>query len=393
MYCSDLKNNTKWPHCFVIVILIVFLLSGCATHVLERARKAYYSGRSDDAIKILNNARVANRDRVLFLMERGTAYQAAGKYKDSVRDFNDVHELLEQSETKSVSRGAASMLINDNALMFRGYPMERTYLHVMAALSYLADGNRADAAVEARRIINTLKPDELGDYPEDAFSRYLAGVCLELVDDMSSPRVQYRKASELSMDLTITDHGIILPKSDKEGKIIDHRNNINKGESELICFILLGRVADYSAAMPAGRNVYKPFTEIQYNGRTLGMAYTLTDVRMLASVSEEKLAAAKAARAAARIAAKGTIAYQIQRQNPALGFLTWFILSALEQPDYRHWETLPHYMQAARISCPSDIDHLDLIIHGHSGKRPHKVRISKPVNKKDTLFITFVREF
>lgn len=393
MYCSDLKNKTKWLHCFVFVFFIVFLLSGCATHTLERARKAYYSGRSDDAIKILNNARIANRDRILFLMERGSVYQAAGQYKDSVRDFNDIHDLLEQSETKSVSRGAASILINDNALMFRGYPLERTYLHVMAALSYLADGNWADAAVEARRILNTLKPGELGGYPEDAFSRYLAGVCLELVDDISNPRVQYRKASELALDFIITDNGIILPKSDKEEKIIDSRDNIYQEESELVCFILVGRVADYSAAIPAGKNGYKPFTEIQYNGKRLGMAYTLTDVRRLASVSEEKLAAAKAARAAARVAAKGTIAYQIQRQNPALGFLTWFILSALEQPDYRHWETLPHYIQAARISCPSDIDHLDLIIHGPLGNRLHKVRINKPLNKKGSLFVTFVRKF
>jgi len=377
------------------VLLIVLLLSGCATNALEQARKAYYSGHNDDAIELLNNARIANRDRVLFLMERGSVYQAAGQYKDSVRDFNEVNYLLEQSETKSVSRGATSILINDNALMFRGYPFERTYLHVMAALSYLADGNWSDAAVEARRILNTLKPDELNGYPEDAFSHYLAGVCLELVDDMSNPRVQYRKASDLTLDLIITDNGIILPKSDedKEEKTIRSYDNIEQGGAELVCFILFGRVADYSTEIPYVSIGGKPFTEIRYNGKTLGTAYTLADTRELAFLSEKKIAVTKAARAAARIAAKGTIAYQIQRQSPVLGFLTWFILLALEQPDYRHWEMLPRYMQAARIYCPADIDHLDLIIHDPSFGRLHKVRIDKPINKKGILFVAIDREF
>lgn len=85
-----------------------------------------------------------------------------------------------------MSKGVASWVVNDGVQNFRGAPFERTMVHVMAAKNYLALGEWDDAAAEARRIIKSLEPDIRGEYPEDAYSRYMAGFCLEMIDDDSN---------------------------------------------------------------------------------------------------------------------------------------------------------------------------------------------------------------
>ncbi len=376
-----------------MTLAILLLSGGCASSYLDQAREEYYQGAPKEALVLLDENKVPDRDRILFLMERGTLYQAAGEYEKSVRDFNEANDLLEESETLSVSRGATSMVINDNALYFRGYPFERTYLHVMAALSYLGAGNRQDAAVEARRIIHTLDPEKIGDYPQDAFSHYLAGLCLELVGDMSNARVRYRKAAALSTGVSISDSGYFAADGEEgDGSSVTTQKSKN-GQAELIVFVLLGRVADYSETRPNRLADRSGYAKIRHKGKVIGRTYTLTDTRHLAAVSEDKLAVMKTAKMAGRIATKRAISREIERENEILGSLVWIVMLALEQPDLRHWETLPRYLQVARVSCPSDLSQIEVIIQSSRGKTIRNVRVNDPLQGDKPLFISFVRDF
>ncbi len=376
-----------------VVLLAVLIITGCASSHLENARREFYNGDPRQALTLLDEKKISARDRILFLMERGTLYQAAGQYDKSVIDFNTAHDLLEQNETLSVTRGATSMIINDNALMFRGYPFERTYLHVMAALSYLGLGNRQDAAVEARRIINTLKPDDVGEYPQDAFSHYIAALCLELVGDWANARVRYRKASALSPTVAIDDSGQLAPNNEEGAPTLSANDTFLHTGAELILFMLNGRVADDSTNRHALTADTSPYTKIYAGEKLLGRTYTLTDTRYLAAASEEKVAALKAAKTVGRVAAKRAIANEIMEEEPLLGSLAWVLLLAFEQPDLRQWETLPRYFEVARFPCPADLDQLTLTIDPSRGDAIRLFRISVSTPKTGPKFIGFVRDF
>ena len=285
------------------------------------------------------------------------------------------------------------MVINDNALLFRGYPFERTYLHVMGALSYLGAGNWQDAAVEARRIINTFNPEEIGEYPQDAFAHYVAGLCLELVGDPSNARVRYREASAFSASVSVTDLGRLTAIDKRNGKATEAIPTSKTDQAELVLFLLYGRVADYSETWPTFSVDASPYAEIHYKGKFLGRTYPLTETRQLAAVSEKRLAALKAAKTAGRIATKRVISQEIEEENELLGSLVWLTLLALEQPDFRHWETLPQYLHAARVFCPTDLDHINLTIRSPNGDAVRQVRIDGPIQRKNELLIHFIRDF
>lgn len=370
-----------------IASVMMLFMSGCSTPVLDRARTAYYNGDPNAALLNLEGAKIPDRDRILFLMERGTIYQAAGKFPESAHDYNEANDLFVKMDTLSVSRGVSSMVANDNMLNFYGYPFERSYLHVLSALTYMAQGDWQGAGVEGRRIINSLKPEIIGDYPKDAFSRYMAGLCMEMVDDPSNARVEYRKASKISELLKISDTGHIALK--KGGLAVGLENGSvakSAGEHELICIIMMGRVADYSAYPPSGSR-REPTVGIRYNGKTLGYAYNMVDLSYIAALSEKEVILKTGVKTTGRVVGKWMVSNAVAQKNELAGLATWVALFMLEQPDYRHWETLPRFINVGRVSCPDGLDHIELSINGVK----HSYRLSAPVKQKGLLFITFDR--
>ncbi|MBU0678369.1 MAG: hypothetical protein KJ626_09645, partial [Verrucomicrobia bacterium] len=167
------------------VILLGFVCSGCATPALNSARHDFYRGKFDAANQTLTDVDVPSRDRVLFLMERGAVRQMLGDYEGSSKDFIEAADRIIELETYSVSKGGASMLTNDEVQDFRGVPFERSLLHAFTAINHLSQGHWNDSGVESRRILLSLEPVIEKGYPDDAFSRYMAGFGLELNDDPS----------------------------------------------------------------------------------------------------------------------------------------------------------------------------------------------------------------
>ena len=392
---SDGKMQSLRRRCFNIItvvatttVMIVFM-SGCSTPVLDRARAAYYNGDPDAALVHLENLEVPDRDRILVLMERGTIYQAAGKYPESAHDYNEAYELLGKMDTLSVSRGASSLVVNDNMLNFYGYPFERSYLHVFSAMTYMAQADWQGAGVEGRRIINSLKPDKIKDYPEDTFSRYMAGLCMELVDDPSNARVEYRKASALSAALDISDTGeISLKKGNLAAGLEGGPVSAGVGEHELICIVMMGRIADYSVSPPYGSG-QSPVVGLRYKDQALGYAYNMVDLSYMAALSERQVVLKTGVKTTGRVVGKWMVADAVSEQNEWAGLATWIVLFMLEQPDYRHWETLPRYINVGRVSCPDGLDQIELSFQGIK----HSYRLSAPVKQNGVLFLTFNRVF
>lgn len=340
--------------CFALALM---LCQSCATNGINAARANFHLGRFEAAEKSLAEAKVSDKDRVLFFMERGVVRQNAGMYKESAADFNAANLAIEELRTYSISKGAASWVANDQMLSFGGVPFERTLLHAFAAKSYLALGIWDGAAVEARLIDKSLDKEFRDDFPEDAYSRYMAGFCFEMVGDWSGAEFQYRKAAELAEKKGIyidsKSGSVTLDKETTQ----DKKPNVQRGE--LICFVGYGNV-------PGGRDIlanrwpatYSVHAEVYAGEKYLGRSFVLADTAELSFETEQKLAAMKALKTIARIAAKESIAGAIESRNQVLADLARLLLiGILEQPDCRRWETLPRFLSVARIPySPSDGD-------------------------------------
>ena len=80
-----------------------------------------------------------------------------GNYEKSNEYLEKAEFAIEDNYTKSVGKGAASLLLNDNALDYAGEDYENIYINVFKALNYLDLGSFDDAFVEIRRIDEKLK--------------------------------------------------------------------------------------------------------------------------------------------------------------------------------------------------------------------------------------------
>lgn len=221
------------------------LLSACSGHDLPDARIAFYQGNYGLAKEEIGSDEIDGVDSVLVLMERGTIYQTEGEYEKSSMDYIRAGDILKELQTYSLSEGASSWVVNDTLYSFEGAPFEQTMLHSFTALNHLAMGNWEDGGVEARRIIYSLRPEERGeDYPDDAFSRYLAAFILEMTGDRANAEVQYQLADELLPELSIDNRGGIGYRSPAINAAGESGAGLHKeavSEYELVCFFLLGR--------------------------------------------------------------------------------------------------------------------------------------------------------
>ena len=395
----------------------VLLLGGCATAPLESARIDFFAGRLERADAALSKEEAdSGKDRVLVLMERGTIRQARGDYGKSAADFIAASDRIHELETYSVSKGASSMVVNDTVENYRGAPYERTLLHVFAALDQLALANWDNGAVEARRMLDTLTAAKTDGYPEDAFSRYMAGFCLEMIDDDSNAAIQYRLASELAAGVAVDEHGRLSerapplppptdpdmtnaapaaavppPKPESE---VPRELRAKKWDHELVCFILLGAGPDpYFSGGTAWYGGAPAYAEL-YSGNTrLGRSYTLADADELCRLTAEREAARKIAKTVTRVAVKEGIAVAVEKStdNELLGLLVRLVLiGMLEQPDVRRWETLPCRLQVARVPCPPDLKELKLVLQGGAGLT--EIAVSQPITKRRRTYFCFYRE-
>lgn len=98
-----------------------------------------------------------SKDRVLYHLDLGLLQHYLGDYEASNRSLDEAEQAMEKAFTKSVTRAAASMLLNDNALEYAGEDYEGVYLNLFKALNYIALDRFNEAFVEVRRIDEKLK--------------------------------------------------------------------------------------------------------------------------------------------------------------------------------------------------------------------------------------------
>ena len=232
MTASGARPGSAWlaPHrragtCRALVLgaalaAITASATGCA--MVGRAARMYYdatpegserrewglrqtlaAGAFDTALRhVSSRDDAAPRDKLLRSLYDGLVAYYAGEYARSGKSLRAADALAEERYTKSLSRGALSMLSNDLVLPYMPGHTERLLVHYYAALGYLRRNDVPGAAVEARRLSQLLEQFDERREPADrstrAFLRYFAGTVFEAAGERNDADVAYRNARELA---------------------------------------------------------------------------------------------------------------------------------------------------------------------------------------------------
>lgn len=186
-------------------------------------KKDLQSGRYDRAAQQINKAEeeevYSEKDRVLLFLDKGIVYHYQGEYEKSNAQLEKAERAIEDLFTKSVSKAATSMLLNDNALDYSGEVYEDIYINIFKALNYLQLNKFDEAYVEVKRVNNKLNalddkykeytdglnaskdskikinPAEL-EYYNNVFANYLSHIIFRAEGEEDNSRISLEKTKE-----------------------------------------------------------------------------------------------------------------------------------------------------------------------------------------------------
>ena len=111
------------------------------------------------------NSKDSNPERIRDNFDIAMMQHYQKDYDSSLKILNGTDRLMDDAVTKSISRGFASAVANDNASEYSGNPYEYVYINVFNALNYYNKGDLDEAAVEVRRL-NEKQRKYLQEYGE-----------------------------------------------------------------------------------------------------------------------------------------------------------------------------------------------------------------------------------
>ncbi|HOX05661.1 MAG TPA: hypothetical protein PK280_04590 [Planctomycetota bacterium] len=380
----------------ILLAAAALTVAGCSDYKARTAdaRQAFYSGDFETAGKTYaQKRRGEDRDRLLYYLDAGMAFHAAGRRELSNKYLVKADDLIEELNF-STGAGAqtAAVLTDDRALPYVGEEFEAVLVNAVMALNFLvAGGPRApeNALVECRRLDWKLREfAELRKRPylQNAFARYLSGVAFEMDREPNDAYIEYKLVHKLRPDFEPVRADLVRLawrlgfRDDAEAwekKFgIKFDRAVENGTGEVVLVYQCGRAPvkvqrDELLDLP----VYKKLDYIE-RGAVLSAAglppvrtQTLEDVEATAIKTLEDRMGPILARRAAKAAIKTAAAVGVheavkgskkdRKEHPereALAIqaavVTFQLLNALDQADTRSWLTLPASFQVARMRLP-----------------------------------------
>lgn len=357
---------------------------------------------------------ISGNDGLLYAQESGRIMQIIGDFTRSKTYYQqaiDGYQVFDDKAIVSASKlgaGTSSILLNDNAIPYRGPGFERIMLHQYQALNYLFSGDIQGALVEVRRS-NELQSMEQARYQTsqksvqdmangtieaqiaqlskqagnvtssflNAYSYYTTGLLYELANEPNDAFIDYRKALQITPDNVYLQQDLVrlakqlgMPQYDEfkrlwgeevmpipdQGQVvfIIERDFVPEKQSITVPFPLNGNIQSASLA------TYQPQRQLMNNSLIQGLgapltAQTIANIDALAINALKEDLPSALFRQAARIYAKYQMNRSVQSsQQPAnnqvdAAAMVMQIFNVItEQADRRSWLTLPRQAQIAR---------------------------------------------
>lgn len=199
---------------------------------------------------------ISGNDKILYLMERGRLAQMLGDFEASKISFDAAIQAIKDNDEMAVisAREAgsqfAAILVNDNAIAYKGDGFERVLLRHFQALNYLALGDLEGAGVEVRNasfeqeqalIRHEKEVDDVKAAAEEkqvtapledpnitlafagmdeaagkvknsfqnAYTFYVCGIIREMLKEPNGAYIDYKKALEIFPDNTYLQKDVI----------------------------------------------------------------------------------------------------------------------------------------------------------------------------------------
>lgn len=156
-----------------------------------------------------------HKNAVLYNLDMGTILHHQKRYKESDAFFDMAELRMEELYTKSVTKAAGTLLINDNTMDYAGEPFERALTNVLRALNYVFMGRPDEALVESRKVEVFLEElnSRIGKrrvYKDDAFARYLDSLLYADAGKWDDSRISL-EAAKAAYEWYATDYNTARP--------------------------------------------------------------------------------------------------------------------------------------------------------------------------------------
>lgn len=204
----------------------LLLLSSCATYQQKTAavEDNLFQGDFKRAVANIDQNKFLQRDRnkLLYLMEKGKIEYLAGNFAKSNELFEQADLMIDGKIKTSIGQGIASKLTSASAEPYKGEDFEKVAIHYYKALNYFALGQPDEALVEAKRIniklleMNDKYGEKKNKYSADAFSQIIQGALYEATGDLNNAFIAYRNAEELYSANNNQYYGVPMPTQLKQ---------------------------------------------------------------------------------------------------------------------------------------------------------------------------------
>jgi uncharacterized protein len=361
-----------------VILSFGLVLSGCAGFGTKirpsRAafEKADYTTAAEHIKKLLEKK---DNDELVYLMELGLVYHTAGQYKDAIETFKKAEKIADIKDYTSLSEEAASILLSEDAMAYKGEDFEKILLNVYMAMDYALMGNQEAAVIECRKVNHKLDlMINKGKLPYDrnAFAKYLAGVLFESEGELNSALVDYRQLATWQGALPYLGEPIlrITQKLGMEqefdtyqAKFPESRDyRLGKKEGEVVLLLEQGR-APYKVPREEFRLLPRfnrslsvaQFAWLRVDGGEKVRTEPFFDIEATAEKELEHRIGLIIAKKIGGIVAKELVAAQVAKSTKSelAGAITKLILYAQDKADLRSWTLLPARLQIARIKLPA----------------------------------------
>lgn len=390
------------------------LLSCCASPptIQPQINALVVSNHLNYAVKILDDQKsnYGPRNQLLYCLDKAYILQLAGRFDESISYFEKAKVLIDTLYTQSVTKIAATWLVNDFSAPYRGENFEHVLVNIFQALNFAALNNINEALVDARDVdlrLSTISrlydKDQKDSYRDDAFARLLMGILYESTgsqQDLNDAFISYKKSLEAYESNFYKSMGAAAPRILKENllaaaqslgfpefeqyhrqfpavKFLNTKEKESKGQIYLIQYNGLSPIKHPSSiVLPFPPGIITKFSFLKYTPREYDIKYSVLNAKNatnttfvlptetandLASLAIKDLKSRQTAiyakavvRPVLKTAAEAGASIKAKEKGgeaasyAVQGASSLFNLFS-EQADTRSWQTLPAEIRIARL--------------------------------------------
>lgn len=342
------------------------------------------------------------KNQVLYYLDLGAVQHDAGRFKESDESLDKAERRMEELYTKSVTKAAGTLLLNDNTTEYAGERFERAMVNAYRALNYVFLSNLESALVEVRKLSRLLQ--EYADtlhgkktaYKDDAFAQFLASLLYEDDGRADDARIA-REKSRAAYKLYASAYGMPAPSLEPVGAknggelVFLHYNGVaprkvsksfsvawsdaavaldasqdDEAEAAKAKNAIRGGLLGKSITVSYPEYVQDPFQIAASAVEVAGLSAPTELAQDISAIARKDLAERQAVirtRAIARATVKFVLAKAVSDEvSKKYGKNSWQHLlaqaggaatsAATEGADTRAWATLPAQFRVARLRLP-----------------------------------------